>query len=369
MRRYAYRRRHLLLFAGALDRVGDALFSHRLATPAVPRDTLAIRLDGMGDVIQTLPFFDALGAAHPTLRVDVLTNPAGEQVLQGHPAIGHIHVWSCPWFSGGRGSLGAFRTLVRLLRDQGYQCAVDLRGDLRILTAMWWAGIPVRVGYGATGGGFLLTHERPWDPEEPASEKALGLAALLGAPAVSRVPRLPGGPPPPWSGPPRGRPFLVLHPDAGTPSRRWPARHFARLSELLLAGHPTLELVLVGADPAATGPIKAAVAAARLHDLGGRTDLAALRSLLAASAGLITNDSGPAHLAAALDRPVWILWSGAARPSAHRPAGPRVHLFTREVPCAPCLRPVCPVPGHPCLVDLPPEEVSDAVLEALVASR
>jgi heptosyltransferase-2 len=97
----------------------------------------------------------------------------------------------------------------------------------------------------------------------------------------------------------------------------------------------------------------------------GETDLVALAGLLARAALLVTNDTGPMHLAAAVGTPVLALF-GSTDPAvcAPRGAGP-VRVLYERVECSPCWLRECPVPGHPCLDRFEVERVAGEALAML----
>lgn len=363
-REYAYRKPVLRGLARLVDGVGD-LLAPLLGSPRDPalHDVLVVRLDQLGDLVQTLPFFDALHAAYPDLQVDVLAARAGEEVLRGHPAVRRVVGWDCPWFRGEGLDISAFVWLARFARRGRYHTAVDLRGDVRVMAALRAGGVRDLVGFGATGGGFLLTREIPWAAGDHAVDRNLAVAAALGAPGTHRDPRWPRVAAPAPAGLPRR--FLAIHPDAGTAAKRWPAAAFARVIEGVLAAREDLEVVLVGLNRRLGEDLRGRVPDARVRNLMGETSLASLVGVLDRAAGLLTNDSGPGHVAAALGRPVWVLWSGTAPAACWRPRGAAVTLFEHPVPCAPCALRTCPVAGHPCMTEIPPGVVLQAILRGL----
>jgi ADP-heptose:LPS heptosyltransferase len=149
--------------------------------------------------------------------------------------------------------------------------------------------------------------------------------------------------------------LLAIHPDAGTAAKRWPVEFFAQaIDQLTSAGR--WDVKLIGLNRLLGDEI---VARTRhpIANLMGRTSLAEMIETLADCDGLLTNDSGPAHVMAALGKPVWVLWSGTAPSAAWRPRGGSVELFERPVPCAPCGQSVCPIPGHPCMERIAPQAV------------
>lgn len=363
-RRYVFRKPWLRALARVLDGLGDALLPQAAAEPASLEGALVVRLDQLGDAIQTLPLLDAAQARHGAGCLEVLATPATAEVFARHPAVAHTYGWPCPWFAGQPYDREALGWLVGFLRARRPRALVDPRGDLRVAAAAWWAGVPVRVGFGPTGGGFLWTHEVPWDPGEHQVDRTVRLANALGAP--------PPVPHPVWPGrdrlaPPRGltAPYVVIHPDAGAAAKRWPMAGFVAVARQLLRERPELTLVLVGTDAARGEALRAAIGDPRVVSYMGVTDLEGLAAALLGSRGLLTCDSGPAHLAAALGRPTWVLWSGVAPPELWEPRGAPVHRFQAPADCAPCHRRECPVEGHPCMRGITPGTVAARILADL----
>jgi ADP-heptose:LPS heptosyltransferase len=160
----------------------------------------------------------------------------------------------------------------------------------------------------------------------------------------------PGGFPP-------GTGHVVVHPGASVPARAWaPERHAALVRAL---AHEGRRVIVTG------GPSERAltrhVAGSRGLDLGGRTSLGELADLLAGAACLVTGNTGPAHLGAAVGTPVVSLFAPTVPAQRWRPWGVPHELLYVAVPCAGCRARTCPVPGHPCLDDLEVDDVLRAV--------
>jgi heptosyltransferase-2 len=143
-----------------------------------------------------------------------------------------------------------------------------------------------------------------------------------------------------------GQPVVALFPGANGEARRWPAGRFSALAGRL-AGRGIRVLVLGGPDEAGLTEVVAEAGAARgtCEDLGGRTTLGELAHVLSGCDVLVTNDTGPMHLAAALGTPVVAL-EGPADVRQTRPLGTTVRLVGRfDLPCVPCVRNRCPRSG------------------------
>jgi heptosyltransferase-2 len=274
----------------------------------------------------------------------------------------------------------AVREGARQLRDTGARRGILLTPSVSSALMFRLGGLRSRRG---TGGGWrtwLLTDAVPRGPllERHRVHEFL---ALVGAETA-------GEPPAPVLRAPdtvqraggAGEPLVVaLFPGANGESRRWPAGRFSALAQRLAAAGRRV-LVLGGPDEEGLTEVVASAGAAygECVDLGGRTDLAGLAAVLAGCDALVTNDTGPMHLAAALGTPVVAL-EGPADVRQTRPLGARVRLIGRfDLPCVPCVKNRCPRTGpgteltdarNECMWLISVDEVERAAQELLEGSR
>lgn len=162
-----------------------------------------------------------------------------------------------------------------------------------------------------------------------------------------------------------GESYVVVHPGASVPARAWAP---ARAAELVadLVGRGQRVAVTGGSHERALTSLVARAGgdpdSARAVDLGGSTDLAGLARVLAGARAVVVGNTGPAHLAAAVGTPVVSLYAPTVPAERWAPWRVRhVLLGDHRVPCAGCRSRTCPVPGHPCLDELPARIVADAV--------
>jgi heptosyltransferase-2 len=150
--------------------------------------------------------------------------------------------------------------------------------------------------------------------------------------------------------------FFVINAGAAFGSaKRWPEDRFARVAEALSAERG-MPVVMVGAR--GERPIAAAIQAAITSpsaNLCGETDLETLVGVLARAALVVTNDSGPMHIAAALGTPTLAIF-GSTDPEVTSPRGPATRLIREPVDCSPCLLRECPI-DHRCMERITPESV------------
>jgi ADP-heptose:LPS heptosyltransferase len=164
-----------------------------------------------------------------------------------------------------------------------------------------------------------------------------------------------------------GRPWCVLHPGSTAASRRYPPELYAEVTRRLVAEHGW-SVVLTGSsdERPLVGEI-AARAGVPVHDLAGLLDLAELAATIGSAPVLITNNTGPSHVAAAVGTPVVCLY--ALTNLQHTPWQVPSRVLSHDVPCRWCYQSTCPEGHHACLRQVPPQAVVTAALELTASHR
>jgi ADP-heptose:LPS heptosyltransferase len=158
---------------------------------------------------------------------------------------------------------------------------------------------------------------------------------------------------------------VVLHPGTSAPARAWPAPQWVELAQQLC--DEGMSVVVTGTQHEQC--LTRQVAAGQATDLGGRTTLHELASVLAGASSVVVANTGPAHLAAAVGAPIVSLFAPTVPASAWAPyAVPCVLLGDQEAECAGTGARVCPVPGHPCLSSVSVDDVLVAVRKLAVVT-
>ncbi len=327
------------------------------------RRVLVARLDGAGDVLLAGPAVRAVAAR---AAVTMLCGPAGTAAARLLPGVADVLTWSAPWVLADpppvrRSDLDLLAARAAARR---YDAAVVLtsfhQSPLPTALLLRLAGIPHVTGASVDYAGALLdVRLRPGEdlPEDiPEPERMLAIAAAAGYP--SRGGGLAVRPPPDVSDLVPDEPFVVVHPGAAAPARRWPARH-ATHAVALLAEAGWRVVVTGGPDERL---LTRAVAGTAGTDLGGRTDLARLSGVLDRASAVVVGNTGAAHLAAAVGTPVVSLFAPVVPAVRWRPYRvPHVLLGDQQAACRASRARTCPVPGHPCLASVDPATVVDAV--------
>ncbi len=377
-RRYGFRKPSLIRLFSLLDACGWAIA--RLFGPPSPRRTprriLLVNLAHIGDVLMTTPAIAAIRAAHRDAHLAMLAGPWSAAVLENNPHLDEILVTRASWWDRDRGSPwcipGEFLEFVEVLRSGRFDAVVNFKSFFQENLAAALAGIPSRIGYGIYGGGFLHTScvDFPWDAH--TVEEHLALAALLGGsaahPVVEVFPsREDERVVEDWLGnPPRA--LVAMHLGAGAPAKRWPVEGFAAVARLVRERLES-DIVLVGGVPDAPwGEEFRRRVGFPVLDGVGRFGIRQTAALLTRCRAFVGNDSGPAHLAAAVGCPAVVVFSGTNDVHRWRPWGRNVRTIQKTPECAPCGLDLCARTDHACLSEITPQEVFDE-LQGLLAAR
>jgi lipopolysaccharide heptosyltransferase II len=345
--------------------------------PAFER-ILCIRLDAIGDVLMTTPAIRALKAARPDRHLALLTSPAGASAGSLVPEVDEVISYAAPWMkaSPANGEPSVDRALVERLEGGRYDGAVIFtvhsQPALPAALLAYLARIPRRLAHSRDKPYGLLTE---WvvepEPEEPIRHEArrqLDLVAAVGI--TARDERLSLRVPAGASRRIRGRlgrigvdarrPWLLVHPGSTAASRTYPAPAWATAIRSLVdaTGWP---VVWSGSANERSFVTDIRDAAGVGTSLAGDLSFGELTALVALAPLLLTNNTGPAHVAAAVGTPVVDVY--AQTNAQHGPWQVPNRVLFADVPCRGCGRSVCPMRHHRCLRDVPPEAVASAALD------
>jgi lipopolysaccharide heptosyltransferase II len=353
------------------------------------RRILCVRLDSLGDVLMCTPAMRALRQAVPGRTLTLLGSPAGAAAQPFIPELDDAIAWDAPWMkpAGLNPAAPAARCAapapIATLAARAFDAAVIFttytQSALPAALLCQLAGIPLRLAHCRENPYDLLTD---WIPDpEPATlvrhevQRQLALVQRVGcrnaAPGLSFVPcpadfaaarlRLSA------AGVAPNQPWILLHPGASAASRRYPAAHWAQVLRLL-TDDPRLPLVLTGsaAEAELVDAIQFASAVPAIS-LAGRLTLGELGAALQMAAVAVTNNTGPAHMAAAVGTPVVDLY--ALTNPQHTPWHVRNRVLFHDVPCRFCYKSTCPQGHQACLAGVSPQRFAAAVLELLATVR
>jgi len=348
------------------------------------RRLLAVRVDNLGDVLMTTPALAAAAQSLPGVEIALLGGPRAGALAPHLSMVREIIPARVPWMPG-EVDPGDEHMLVERLADGRFDAAVIFtvctQSALPAAMLCRLAGIPLRLAHVRENPYGLLSD---WVPETDLVladarhevRRQLDLVGHVGwrttderlhfalrQPDVARIDAWLDGE---WME--QGeRPLVVVHVGASAPSRRWPAERFGQVADVLAYEQGARIVFTGGLDEAGL------VAAARecmkqpSHSLVGRLTLGQLGALIARADLLVGNNSGPAHLAAALGTPVVDVY--ALTNPQHTPWQVPSRVLSRDVDCRGCLKSRCPQGHHRCIADIAPGEAVDAALSLLGQPR
>jgi ADP-heptose:LPS heptosyltransferase len=332
---YFYRRQAVKIFFKIVDSIGFYFFTPGLRIVKPVAKILLVNLGGAGDLIISEPLLSAL-ADFSGGKVDLLCAPHREDVLLDHPSLGKI--WNCrpSWLEGKKKFLGSLPGLWRLswvLRREKYSLAVDVKGDPLVILLLWFLGIKKIIGFSNGGLGFLLTHpfSQPDKQYRHKIDLVLTVALSENFENYNRPPHLSvaAGFSIPLQESSRAR--VAVHLGASVQARRWPLENWV---ELLSALSGKYDIVIIGESKDADDLFSAAPELCqKCYNLSGRT-WRETAQIIKQSAVFIGANSGPAHLAAALGRPVISIFSAANDPLVWAPPG--ADVLVADPVCANC---------------------------------
>jgi len=346
---------------------------------------LCIRLDTIGDVIMTTPAMRALKQSAPNRQITLMTSSAGAAIASLIPELDDLIVYDSPWLKATAPRINSEPEyeMIEQLRQSQFDAAVIFtvysQNPLPSAFMCYMAGIPLRLAHCHENPYQLLTN---WikDPEPDQLtrhevSRQLDLVDSVGCAIADKAMRLTGYEPVKQQvqqklkqqGVDLQRPWLVIHPGATAPSRRYPPESFALVARSLahLGG---FQIVFTGTQPEdeLVESIRQMMQAPS-HSVVGQLSLHELTALLAIAPLLISNNTGPVHIAAAVGTPVTDLY--ALTNLQHTPWGIPHRLLYHDVPCRVCYKSICPEGHHHCLQLLEPETVVQATLELYAETR
>ena len=300
------------------------------------RKILIIKPSAFGDIVHTLPVLAALKKKFPDACIHWVVSRGLHTFLEDHPFIDRLWIFDRQrWKEPGRmlrSALEVFR-FWQGLRQEKFDVSIDLSGLLRSGLITWAAGAKIRLGFENSdeGSAFFYNRKIHGDMSIHAVKRYLALAACLGCdPNEVKYPFAAYDENPPIMSEMPAE-YAVMVPSAGKEANRWQAERFGEL-----ASRFPFRTVLLGGK-GDSGVIEKTVehSGGMAVSLAGRTTLKELIPVIGKAKFMVTNDTGPMHVAAALGVPVFAIF-GPANPIRTGPFGDIHTIITKDMDCAPC---------------------------------
>lgn len=309
-----------------------------------------IKPSAFGDVVQTLPILGALRQRFPDSRISWVINRELSDLLTGHAAEPELIPFER------RGGVSAWWKLLRSLRESRFDMVFDLQGLFRTGAMAYSTGAPLRVGLQTAREGSSLAchlllpdsdnqvpaHRRYWRVAEELDVGHLTQRAGIAVPNQDQA----------WAQRLKSNlsgPLLVIHPGARWETKLWPIRHFAEVVKRAV-NDLGMSAVVIGSHSEADAAgelvqsVKRAVPRGEIISLAGQTSIKQLAALMQSADLVLSNDSGPMHLAAAMGAPVVGIFT-CTDPQRSGPPGSQHRFVSADVGCAGSYCKQCPLKG------------------------
>lgn len=325
---------------------------------------LIVRTDRLGDVILSTPVIRNLRRYYPDSHIAFMCRPYTRQALEGNPYLDEVIVYDK---YGSQKSLLKSIEFAFKLKKKKFDLALILHSTNRTHLVTFLAGITKRVGWGKKMK-FLLTDKLKQNKDQGKkheSEYNLDFLRHLGVPATEKELYFP------LQEKENKRVdeileknniaqkdrIVVVHPSASCPSKRWPQDKFIELIRMIDKYKEVKTIVITSADQKQFG--EKIIKKTEAIDLRGLLTISETASLLNKASLLISCDSGPVHIAAALGVPVISIFGrnqAGLSPQRWAPLGKNSYFLHKNVGCKTCLAHNCQK-GFKCLQAIKPEEV------------
>ncbi len=334
---------------------------------------LIARTDRIGDVAISTPVIEVLRKEFRLARIEMCVRPQAAGIIEDNPQLDGVFVFD----KAGRhsGPLGILRFIIELAMKR-FDVAVILHPTAMMNISCFLAGIPKRIGYDRKCG-FLLTDRLPHDKQEgkkheleytldvvrkmgikvsgprikvylskKSEENAAGLLKSCGIDFTKKL--------------------IAVHPGSSCRSKKWPVGNFIKTIRMLGRDNMAYQFIVLG-DTGCSEEGKKIAEETGAVDLTAKTHTKALAAVIKQSALLISNDSGPVHVAVGVGTPVIAIFGRNQKGlSAKRwgPLGVTDVVMQKDAGCPVCLAHEC-IRDFKCLEAVTPEEVAEAASRLL----
>lgn len=317
---------------------------------------LIVKPSSLGDVIHSLPTLNALKMGFPKAEVHWVIAKGLEGLLEGNHMISKLWIINKDAWKSIKNissTMNELRMLFKALRNERFDLVIDLQGLLRSGILVAFTGAPLRVGFkeAREGSSLFYTHRVKGGNNIHAVDRYLKIARFLGCHTSDVLFHLCNdlSYTLPFTGD-----YVVMVPGARKPAKRWPAHRFGELASLL----PIKTLVIGSSEDIYLADAVVERSKGSAISLAGKTDLKALIKIIRGARFVVSNDSGPMHIAAALGVPVFAIF-GPTDPKRTGPYGKGHTIIREDISCAPCFKKKCK--SAKCMQNLSTEKVYEAI--------
>jgi heptosyltransferase-2 len=334
------------------------------------KNILVVRTDRIGDVVLTTPALEALRKAYPKARISMMVTPMTKDIVEGNPFLDEVIIYDKK--GKDKGFFRSWRFIFKL-RQKHFDLAINFHLKNRTNLLLFHAGIPHRIGFQSEKLGFLLTEQYPvphTNGQKHESEHCLDLLKYIGVESpgvnlfvsvyppsevwVDEVFKEHGIAPTDF--------LIAIHPGASCISKRWPPERFGEVADRLSEKYHAKILLIGSGDNQLIAKEVLMSMRQSVVDMTGKTTVSHLISVLKRCKLLVSNDSGPVHLAVGVKTPVISIFGrqqAGLSPARWKPLGFLDVALHNDVGCKVCLAHLCEF-NFKCLKSITVEHVLKA---------
>jgi heptosyltransferase I len=332
---------------------------------------LIVKLSAIGDVIHTLPSLAELRRLYPDAHITWVIEEVAADLIKNHPYLDEVLVSRRKkWIKDIRGlrfdpAIREIKEYIKTLRQRRYDLVIDFHGLFKSSMMVFLSRSKRKLGYDSWQelSGLFLNEKIPEDMNKHAVDRYLDFPRYLGA----KIDHAEFILPPDKEAQAKvkilldkyhleDKKFIAVNPIALWETKLWSNEKFAHLARLI-NDNLQMKVVITGSDKETLDKMTSSTNK-EIINLGGQTSIPELACLYKKARIVISTDSGPMHLAAAVGTPVIALF-GPTDPARTGPYGPGHTIIRTELACSPCLLKKCPT--KKCMEDITPRQVFAAV--------
>lgn len=338
------------------------LILFRWRIPQEPKTLLVFRTGYLGDTLCAVPAMQALEKRFPKARRILMTNASEANRPCPLDVLDRLVAFDCviPYHPHRISDYPYMKMLLSRLRNEKIDLLVYLSQPastpFRLIRDMFFlkgAGCKSACGFRLEMHRFFPLSQRKHRKFDHEASRLMKTLAPLGiAPQVAwSIPRVPGS----FEAFEEERPIIAVHPSAKFLVKKWPLERFIEVARHLCLDYNAKIVVIGGADTKPEAEVFLKALKGNVLDLTGRAGFLETAEVLRKSRFLLSNDSGPIHIAAAVNTPVVALFSARDFPNAWYPWGENHEVLRKDVDCQICFLETCPV--MTCIKQITVEEV------------
>jgi len=327
----------------------------------------------LGDTVLSTPLFKNIKKHFNNAEITALVIPSNEPIISGNPYVDKIITYD----KKSAKKLRGFLSTRKLIKKERFDLVFSLHRSLRTALLLYLSGIPIRVGFCDSAFSVLYNLRIKRDLTQHDVKRNLSILTGGGMKEADLTDELlvtysqkdkesvlsKMG-----DALPKNRPIIVVNPGSVWATKRYPYESFAKVISLLNELDKYRIVLTGGKDDIETAEKIMNLCGGKITNLTGKTSLKELSALLDSSALMITNDSGPLHIAASYNTPIVAIFGATTRELGFFPYNKNSVAIEKSLPCRPCGKHggnKCPIGTFDCMRLIRPEEIYQSALKML----